>query len=304
MIDKITLFGSSGFLGTHLKNNLEGEVISVNYREHHWRKSISEHSSVFINCIGKAHDHKGTASAADYFSANLDVVKELYQRFVASNAELFIHISSIASVEETERSEIITENSDCQPVSHYGVSKRAAEKFLLEQIIPEGKKIIILRPTMIHGEGDKGNLKLLYAIIAKGIPYPLGAYNNSRTFASVDNVTYIINQIIRNDDIVPSGIYNVCDDASLSTRQIIEIIGRVRGTTPLIWFIPKKVINLIGKIGDSISLPINSKRVGKMTSNLVVSNAKIKLALGIERLPISAELGIEKTIHSFSKTCN
>lgn len=301
MIDKITLFGSSGFLGTHLKDNLDGEVISVNFREHNWRNSISKHSSVFINCIGKAHDHKGTASDADYFAANLDVVKELYQQFVASNAELFIHISSIAAVEETERSEIITENSDCQPVSHYGVSKRAGEKFLLDQIVPNGKKIIILRPTMIHGERDKGNLKMLYALIAKGIPYPLGSYNNSRTFASIDNVIYIINQIIRKNDIVPSGIYNICDDASLSTRKIIEIIGRVRGIKPLILSVPKKMINLLGKIGDSMSLPINSKRLEKMTSNLVVSNAKIKQALGIDRLPISAEDGMEKSIQSFSK---
>ena len=301
MVNTVALFGASGFLGNHLQNKLEFEIVDINIRQQNWQENIPDDANVFINCIGKAHDHKGTGTAQDFYFANYELVKVLFEEFLKSNAQIFIHISSIAAVEENERKEVLTESSVGSPQSHYGKSKKAAEEFLLAQNLPSWKKLFILRPTMIHGEGDKGNLTLLYKIIAKGIPYPLGVFNNSRTFANIDNVIFIINQFIKQKNLLEGGVYNVCDDDSLSTRKIIEIIGRVKGTKPLIWSIPKSVIHLLAKMGDLISLPINSKRLRKMTSNLIVSNAKIKLTLGIEHLPLSAEEGLKKTIQSFSK---
>lgn len=154
---------------------------------------------------------------------------------------------------------------------------------------------------MIHGKGDKGNLKLLYAIIASGMPYPLGSYNNSRSFTTADNVAFVINEIIKQKSTVTSGIYNLCDDMPLSTTRVIEIIGKVRGKKTHILLIPRFIINTLAKVGDITSLPFNSRRLRKMTSNLVVSNDKIKLALGIKQLPVAAEDGMQQTIQSFSK---
>lgn len=254
---------------------------------------------MFINCIGKAHDHKGTATEHDFYFANYELAKVLFEEFLKSNAQLFIHISSIAAVEENERTEVLTENSVGNPQSHYGKSKKAAEEYLLKQNIPLGKKLVILRPTMIHGEGDKGNLTLLYKIISKGIPYPLGAFKNSRTFVTVDNVAFLMNEIIKKYKEMESGIYHITDDEPLSTQKIIEIIGQAKGKKPIILSLPKFLINGLAKIGDMISLPINSKRLKKMTSNLIVSNQKIKTALNIDSLPITAEEGMKKTIESF-----
>lgn len=155
---------------------------------------------------------------------------------------------------------------------------------------------------MIHGEGDKGNLTLLYKIISKGIPYPLGAFQNSRTFISVDNVVFLMNEIIKKHKEMESGIYHITDDESLSTQKIIEIIGTAIVKKPLILSPPKFLINVLAKFGDMISLPINSKRLKKMTSNLIVSNHKIKTALKIDSLPITAEDGMKKTIESFKNS--
>ena len=297
----IFLFGASGFLGSHLKEKLDGEVIGVNIRQQNWQENIPDDANVFINCIGKAHDHKGTATEHDFYFANYELVKVLFEEFLKSNAQIFIHISSIAAVEENERKEVLTENSVGNPQSHYGKSKKAAEEYLLKQSLPSGKKIFILRPTMIHGEGDKGNLTLLYKIISKGIPYPLGAFQNSRTFISVDNVVFLMNEIIEKYKETESGVYHITDDEPLSTQKIIEIICEAKGKKSIILSPPKFLINGLAKFGDMISLPINSKRLKKMTSNLIVSNQKIKTALKIENLPLSAEEGLIKTIKSFKK---
>ncbi len=298
-MNKIFLFGSTGFLGSHLKGKLDGEIIGVNIRQQNWRKNIPENANVFINCIGKAHDHQGTTTEQDFYFANYELVKVIFEEFLRSNAQLFIHISSIAAVEENERQEVINENSIGNPQSHYGKSKKAAEDFLMKQSLPLGKKMIILRPSMIHGEGDKGNLTLLYKIISKGIPYPLGTFKNSRTFVSVDNVVFLMNEIIQKQTEMKGGIYHITDDESLSTQKIIEIIGIAKGKKPVILSLPKYLINGLAKIGDMISLPLNSKRLKKMTSSLVVSNQKIKTALYVDSLPMSAEEGMKKTIESF-----
>lgn len=301
-MNKTLLFGSNGFLGSHLKEKLDGEVIGINIRVQNWKENLPDDANVFINCIGKAHDHKGTATERDFYFANYDLAKVLFEEFLKSNAQIFIHISSIAAVEENERNEVLTENSVGNPQSHYGKSKKAAEEYLLKKILPSGKKLFILRPTMIHGEGDKGNLTLLYKIISKGIPYPLGAFKNSRTFISIDNVVFFIDEIIEKHTEMKGGIYHITDDEPLSTQKIIEIIGEAKGKKPIILSPPKFLINSLSKVGDMISLPINSKRLKKMTSNLIVSNQKIKTALNIDSLPVSAEEGMRKTIETFKSS--
>lgn len=139
---KTLLFGSNGFLGSHLQSKVEGEVIGVNIRQQNWQGNIPEDANVFINCIGKAHDHKGTATEKDYYFANYELVKVIFEEFLTSNAQIFIHISSIAAVEENERNEVLTENSVANPQSYYGKSKNAAEEYLLKQTLPSGKKLL------------------------------------------------------------------------------------------------------------------------------------------------------------------
>ncbi|WP_277111882.1 NAD-dependent epimerase/dehydratase family protein [Chryseobacterium taklimakanense] len=296
---KTLLFGSNGFLGSHLQSKLDGEIIGVNIRHQNWQENIPGDANVFINCIGKAHDHKGTATEKDFYFANYELVKVIFEEFLKSNAQIFIHISSIAAVEENERKELLTEDSVGNPQSHYGKSKKAAEEYLLKQSLPSWKKLFILRPTMIHGEGDKGNLTLLYKIISKGIPYPLGAFDNSRTFVSVDNLVFLINKIFENRDSINSGIYNVADDEPVSTSNLIRIMAQVNQKNPLIVSVPKVVVTFLAKIGDTFKLPFNSKRLSKMTTTLLVSNQKIKTALKLKELPLSAEEGLIKTISSF-----
>src|SRR5690606_34966386 len=152
---------------------------------------------------------------------------------------------------------------------------------------------------MGHGLGDKGNLGLLYKLISKGIPYPLASFTNKRSFISIDNFTFFIKMIIDNQQKLNSGIYHIADDESISTKEIIEIIKNVTGKNVLNIAMPKFLIRVVAKMGDILPIPLNSKRLKKMTSDLLVSNQKIKQALGIEKLPLTAKDGLEQTIKSF-----
>lgn len=293
----IVISGSSGFIGQNLLASIDGAT-GVSLRDRAWRGEVAV-ADVVINLVGKAHDHKGTADEQDYYFANVELTKQVYSAFVASTATLLIHVSSLAAVEEFESSAPLEEEDPCNPASWYGKSKRAAEEWLLAQDVPEGKKLIILRPPMVHGPGDKGNLGLLYKLISRGIPYPLSSFDNRRSFISIDNFCFFIQQIINKNDTIKSGIYHVADDEPVSTKEIIDIIKGVTGKNTPDFALPKFLVRGIAKVGDVLPIPLNSKRLKKMTSNLLVSNTKIKSALGITKLPLSAKEGLERTVRSF-----
>jgi nucleoside-diphosphate-sugar epimerase len=192
----------------------------------------------------------------------------------------------------------LTEEIIPNPVTHYGKSKLLAEEYILSKNIPAGKKIYILRPCMIHGPGNRGNLNLLYNIVSKGFPWPLGKFENHRSFLSVDNLCFVIKELIERNDI-PSGVYNVADDQRISTNELVYLISNSIGKTTHILNIPSNVIKIIAKIGDFLSLPLNTERLNKLTESYIVSNQKLVKAIG-KSLPVQAKDGLIKTIKSFN----
>ena len=295
---KISITGSTGFVGTNLISFLKdnNEIEAVNLRDCNEIK-INKYSEVVIHLAGKAHDLKKNSNKDEYYKINLDLTINVFEAFLKSNAETFIFMSTIKAVADY-CNDILTENQIPNPKTHYGKSKLLAEEYILSKQLPEGKKIYILRPCMIHGTGNKGNLNLLYKLVKIGIPWPLGAFENKRSFCSIDNLCFIINYLIENKNI-PSGIYNVADDEALSTNEIITLFSEFNKKKTKIIKVSKKIIFKIANVGDSFKLPLNNERLTKLTENFVVSNSKIKKVLEIDTLPISSKEGMLKTIKNF-----
>jgi nucleoside-diphosphate-sugar epimerase len=297
---KISITGVTGFVGSNLFENLlehNFEPKALNLRKPNWKSEIETDAKAIIHLAGKAHDTKNSSNSKNYFDINTKLTHDLFDVFLESNCRDFIFFSSVKAVtDQTE--DIVTEQTVTNPKTAYGQSKLLAEQFILSKELPMGKRLFIIRPSMIHGPGNKGNLNLLYQLVSKGIPWPLGAFQNQRSFCSIDNVCYVIHQIFERDDI-PSGVYNLADDETVSTNELIELIAASTSRKARIFPIPKKLINTIAKIGDILHLPLNTERLDKLTENFVVSNTKIKAVLKIEKLPVSSKEGLVKTIQSF-----
>ena len=249
-----------------------------------------------IHLAGKAHDTKNEAAADVYFKVNTELTKKIYNYFLASkSAKKFIFFSTAkAAADKVEG--ILTEDVVPTPVGPYGESKIAAEKYIQEHIVAD-KQVVILRPCMIHGPGNKGNLNLLYGVVKKGIPWPLGAFENRRTFTSIENLCFVIDGLLTKD--VPTGIYNMGDDEALSTNELIEEICKSLGKKAHIWKLPKGLMYGVAKIGGALHLPLDSERLRKLTENYISSNDKIKKALGVKKMPVDARTGLKKTLDSF-----
>ena len=139
---------------------------------------------------------------------------------------------------------------------------------------------------------------MLYNLVSKGILWPLGAFENKRSFCSIDNLMFIIRELIEREDI-PSGIYNIADDVSLSTNEVISILAESQNKKPKIWNVSKGLIQTLAKLGDVLRLPLTTERLQKLTESYVVSNQKIKNAIG-KPLPVSSKEGLLKTFKSFN----
>ena len=290
----IYLTGSSGFVGKYFLDFFKRDNVCVSSRGEEFK---IDDAGVVIHLAGKAHDVRNTSSSQEYYEVNTELTKKVFDAFLASEAKVFITLSSVKAVADQVEGEL-TEQHHLNPVTHYGKSKLLAEQYIFLKEIPYGKRVYVLRPCMIHGPGNKGNLNLLYKLVLKNIPWPLGAFKNKRSFCSIDNLMFIFKELIVRDDI-PSGIYNVADDEPLSTNELIGLIAQAQNRNAKIWRISKGFIERVASLGDKLHLPLNSERLHKLTSSYLVSNAKIKAAIG-KPLPVSSREGLLKTFKSFN----
>jgi nucleoside-diphosphate-sugar epimerase len=291
----IGITGYNGFVGKNILEKFEQRYQFDCYKKYQPFKIIQD---VVIHLAGKSHDLRNILDASEYYTVNTELTKKIFDAFLLSDAKIFITLSSVKAVVDTLES-VLTENHPPNAITHYGKSKLLAEQYILSKSIPEGKRVFILRPCMIHGPGNKGNLNLLYQIVAKGIPWPLGAFENQRSFCSIDNLCFVINEILQNESI-PSGIYNLADDDAISINKLIKLIANSQNKNVNILKIPKALILSIAKLGDFFKLPLNSERLQKLTESYVVSNQKIVNAIE-KPLPVKTEEGLLLTFKSFRK---
>ena len=296
---KIAITGATGFVGTnlqdYLKTTYDVSPISVRYIPN---QQFDLKTDTVIHLAGKAHDLKKVSDPSAYYDANFELTKQLFDAFLLSEASVFIFMSTVKAVADEVKG-VLTEDAIPNPKTHYGIAKHQAEQYILSHKLGEGKRAYILRPCMIHGPGNKGNLNLLYHLVAKGLPWPLGAFENQRSFLSIENLCFVIKELLENKSI-PSGVHQVADNDPLSTNALIQLLGESLEKKSAIWKIPSSLVKSVAKLGDNLHLPLNSERLQKLTESYVVSNNKIIAAIG-KKLPIQAKEGLLITCKSFKE---
>ncbi len=284
---RILVTGAYGFVGT----NLCGHLVSRGFECHaldlakggapysrffSWDEldaiDFAQYAAV-VHLAGKAHDLKKVADEKSYFDVNVGLLKKVFERAEGRTPRFIYFSSSKAAVPDTA----------------YGRSKLAAEEYL-------AGRAIVLRPAMIHGPGNKGNLNLLFAFARRGLPWPLAAFENRRSFASVGNVCAAVEALAARGE---RGVYPIADDEPVSTNRLIELIAESCGRKARLWRVPKGIMRLAARVGDILRLPLDTERLGKLTEDSVIDNSALKEALGWDRMPVAAEDGLRLTLASF-----
>ena len=283
---KILITGAYGFVGTNLCKYLvskghECHALDIPAAKRDDVPYVSFYTwdeldklpvvDAVVHLAGKAHDLKKVASEQSYFDINVGLTEKI---FAAAKTTRFIYFSS--------------SKADANG-NAYGRSKLAAEQFL-------NGRAIVLRPAMIHGPGNKGNLNLLWGIARRGLPWPLAAFENKRSFTSIGNICAAVEALAERGT---NGIYPIADDEMISTNRLIELIAETCGKRAKLWRVPKGVMRMVAKIGDVLHLPLNTERIVKLTEDSFVNNSHLKSQLGWKLMPIRAEEGLRRTLRSF-----
>jgi nucleoside-diphosphate-sugar epimerase len=331
----VLITGAYGFVGTNLSAYLVGQGVetwALDVRQAAGAETRSPYARRFdwdqlqvipwegvdavVHLAGKAHDTRNTSDAKSYFDVNVGLTKkvlEAYRTAVLANgtnggleaapqptisARKFILFSSVKAVADRVEG-VLTEDAVPDPKTPYGQSKLAAESYVRSAVGSgqSGLRSYILRPCMIHGPGNKGNLNLLYALVKRGVPWPLGKFENRRSFASIGNVCAVVYSLLTGD--VSPGVYQVADDETISTNELIDLMAKAQGRPMRIWHVPAGLVRWLARVGDVLRLPLNSERLKKLTESYTVSNAKLKAAFGWSNMPVRAQEGLRVTLVSF-----
>lgn len=294
-MSKILITGASGFVGSHIsfelaKNHtisaISRGVLSNSFEEvFSWKNYNDEPCDydVVIHLAGLAHDTSNSKEEEEYFKINRDLTASLVKWINESkNSVKLIYLSSIKVYDE---STLIDEKSVKGPKSIYGKSKLAAENIIIEDLY-DNHRYYILEPSMIYGIGNKGNLPKLFYSLLKGVPFPFGRWENKRSILAIDNLGFIITQLIKKN--ISSDFFVVSDDEPISTATMVDELFKITNTSFIRWSIPSFLVRLI--IWFSNKLGVNTFE--KLLGNLEVNNKKIKDALNINKLPYNVRISL------------
>lgn len=132
----------------------------------------------------------------------------------------------------------------------YGLSKYEAEQGLLALAKNTGMEVVIIRPPLVYGPGVKANFAIMINWLRSGVPLPLGAINNKRSFVALDNLVSFIalcSDRIKSPKAV-NQVFLISDCEDVSTTQLLRKLAIALGREPLLLPVPVVLMNSLAKL--------------------------------------------------------
>lgn len=300
MTKKVLVTGATGFIGTslaeHLRQgdyevyragrslpNIDSRCFLLDLASPSGLSDLLNDTEVVFHLAGKAHALAETRQDEnEYFLVNTEGTRKLLEAAKAAGVRKFVYFSSVKAVGDSDH-QPMDETVDTVADTPYGRSKYAAEQLVLHgDYVPHP---VVIRPSMVYGNTEKGNLPRMIKAIQRGLFPPLPETHNRRSMVHVDDV--IQAALLAAETPEAAGqIYIVTDDHAYSTRQIYDWIRGALGKAPLNWQIPMTLLTFLAKTGDAIGhtlgrrFPFDSAALDKLTGSAWYSSAKIQRELG------------------------
>ena len=286
MIKNVFITGSSGFVGSHIvKFNPD-----VKFKKYIRYNEISIEEDAVFHFAGLAHNSHDAKHLNQYLKANYEFTKDLFKSFVNSSSKVFIFLSSIKAVKNNGG--VISEEGVYESENVYGLSKAKAEKFLMSKVNHIGKKkIFILRPSLIFGEKNKGNLGTLQKLVALRMPWVFSDFDNVTSLLDIRNLNHVLHEFCNNFNEIPSGIYNVSNQDNIMLKDLNKYIAEARGIHISSFSINRELIKLLFSLGHILKLPfLNKPYLDKIIQSQNVCTKKLNKV--IDELPYKTKEGV------------
>jgi nucleoside-diphosphate-sugar epimerase len=265
-----------------------------------WREAL-QGIDIVIHLAARAHIINETIPnpEAEFIKVNTQGTANLVKQSIQAGVKHFIFISSIGAM-TTQSDRILTENSPCHPDSPYGRSKLQAEQALIELAKDSNMTWTILRPTLVYGLGNPGNMERLMKLIKRGLPLPFGAVKNRRSFVFVGNLVDAIITCLDHPN-AANQIFLISDNQAVSTPQLIRLIAQQIQQPCQLLPVPTILLRFLGYLGDRVesitgkNLPFNTYNIDRLLGSLTVDSRYIQKTLNWQP-PFTLEQGLARTI--------
>ena len=263
-----------------------------------WREALQGADAV-VHLAARAHVmQEGPDEEAAFARVNASGTQHLVEQAVNAGVGHFVLMSSVGAV-TTQSDARVTLDTPCTPDTPYGRSKRAAECALIERAA--GRMAwTILRPTLVYGPGNPGNMERLIALTKRGLPLPFGAIRNRRSFTFVRNLTDVTAVALSHPN-ARDATYLVADGDDLSTPELVDKIASHLGVRAPLFPVPSPVMHAAARAADAwtaatgSALPFGTPALRRLESSLFVDIEPLRARLGWTP-PFSVDEGLRCTL--------
>jgi len=311
---KVLVTGASGFLGYQLSSALIAKYYSVTaaarcIEKTHcdantfqivelsgktdWSRALVDVDTV-IHCAARVHVMNDLSEdpLAESREVNTFGTLNLARQAAQAGVKRFIFISSIkVNGESTRKGCSFSENNHPAPQDPYGISKYEAEQGLLKIAQDTGLEVVIIRPPLVYGPGVKANFLSMMKWVSKGIPLPLGAIVNKRSFIALDNLVDLICVCVEHPK-AKNQLFLASDGHDVSTTELLQAMAKALGRSSRLVPVPMNLLKL------GASLIGNPDIAQRLCGSLQVDISKAQVLLGWVP-PVTMEQGLQKVANAF-----
>jgi nucleoside-diphosphate-sugar epimerase len=210
-----------------------------------WAQALNR-IDVVIHAAARVHVMEETVAdpLADFRRVNVEGTLNLARQAAASGVRRFIFISSIkVNGEATSPGKVFTADDVATPLDPYGVSKMEAEEVLRALAAETGMEVVIIRPVLVYGPGVKANFLSMMRWLDRGVPLPLGAVNNRRSFVSLGNLIDLIQTCIDHPR-AANETFLVSDGEDVSTTELLRRLSAAMGRPARLLPVPYRLMRM------------------------------------------------------------
>lgn len=299
----VLVTGATGFIGRHLVRTLaasgwrvrasvrrpvlgvvpgidEVVITGAIHARTEWAQALNGVDSVVhLSALAHQTDPKRQPTENEFMTVNAEGTRGLALAAKTAGIDRVVLVSSIGAVADKSVVQI-DESTRPAPVTPYGRSKLAAENALRHALAESSVEWCVVRPVLVYGPGNPGNMARLLKLVRSGCPLPLNGIKNKRSFVFVGNLVGAILQVL--DSPAANGqIFHVADDEAVSSAELVRLIGLAADKHARLWSVPTWALKLAARCGDmaaelGVHTGLDSYSLQRLQESLSVSNNRIK----------------------------
>ena len=260
-----------------------------------WSAALKD-VEVVIHLAARVHvmDEQSADPLFEFRRVNVEGSLNLARQAASIGVKRLIYLSSVkVNGELTMPGQPYIESDVANPQDAYGLSKFEAEQGLLLIAQETGMEVVIIRTPLVYGPGVKANFASIICAVKRGLPLPLGAIRNSRSFVFVGNLVSLITTCMHHPAAV-NQVFLVSDGCDLSTTQLLQECATALGVKSRLWHVPQRLI-------EGLAALVGKRDVAqRLCGNLQVDISKAHKLLEWTP-PISVADGLKATAKAFKR---